>query len=1079
MKNRFIIFLLFISSLLSANTYYVATTGKDLNLGTFDKPWATWQKAFETAQAGDTVYFRGGIYRPSGTYNPVRANHTEIYPSGGIGHNGTEGNPICYFAYPNDYEAGNYPILDCSQVNRPNWYNTGLVMIEVNFLHFKGLTIRNVWQKRNGVTASGVMAAGITVGMGFNLTFENMNINNIAGRAIGVTAAVMNHPELATYDTTRFINCDFYDLCDSLCASTDPETCATSSIGGLADGIKVDSYGGSHIIIRGCRIWHFGDNGIDLSSTATADIDSCWTWRGGDFHFTLADGPYEGEGTGIKYGDLRTPMTRPWRSIRHCISAYNSFLGFDENNSGSWNDPLPVNVYNNTSFKNRIGFGNFSYTTGRKILSDYKNNISYLDRTYERGCEVNCDINESYNSWDSASCNAPLTKRVFLTDEDFLSLDSTQLYRPRKANGNLPDIDFLELSSTSNAIDRGTDTDLAYYGSAPDIGAFEYWGTNSNQKMVTGISVTGAGGVKSINTNKGTLQLLSIISPNDATNNTVTWSITNGSNLASINAATGLVTAINDGVITVRATANDGTGVYGTLTITITNQVIRVVNITVVGDGGVSLITSIGATLQLIVTLLPANATNKAVTWSISSGTDKATISSTGLVTALDNGTAIARATANDGTGVYGTLVITISNQVIPSTSIAVTGGSAIATDGGTLQLSALVQPANATNKAVTWSISSGTDKATISSTGLVTALDNGTAIARATANDGTGVYGTLTITLSNQTNVSIINEPPLIVVNYKPSSYSGFVSEINASGTYDNNKDNLTFLWITPNNLPVSSISGSTLRYLSPNLITSQIIQITLKVSDGKTTQSKVIPIEILPYKPDLEVAEISNIESSSYQPPFSPYNVIDGNIGTMWSADGDSNQWLIIELKQSFEINHVKLAFQPGQRKESYFDLLGSKDKIYWEPILNKTASCDFSGDIQVFEFPASKTGKEFNYVKLIGRGNSQDTWNYISELKVFGYRHRNTLSFENLPVKVYPNPAKKFVNLRIDQSTLIPEFIQLIDLSGMVLLQEKLDPNLREFTIPLNLKNGTYIIKLGTNKVIFFTQKLIIAN
>ena len=42
----------------------------------------------------------------------------------------------------------------------------------------------------------------------------------------------------------------------------------------------------------------------------------------------------------------------------------------------------------------------------------------------------------------------------------------------------------------------------------------------------------------------------------------------------------------------------------------------------------------------------------------------------TGLVTSVSNGTVTARATANDGSGVVGSLVITISNQVIPVTGI-------------------------------------------------------------------------------------------------------------------------------------------------------------------------------------------------------------------------------------------------------------------------------------------------------------------------------------------------------------------------------------------------------------------------
>ena len=83
----------------------------------------------------------------------------------------------------------------------------------------------------------------------------------------------------------------------------------------------------------------------------------------------------------------------------------------------------------------------------------------------------------------------------------------------------------------------------------------------------------------------------------------------------------------------------------------------------------------------------------------------------------------------------------------IPVTGITVTGASgatAITTDNGTLQLTATILPADATNKTVTWSVVNGTGQATISSTGLVTAVSNGTVTARATANDGSGVVGSL-----------------------------------------------------------------------------------------------------------------------------------------------------------------------------------------------------------------------------------------------------------------------------------------------------------------------------------------------
>lgn len=276
----------------------------------------------------------------------------------------------------------------------------------------------------------------------------------------------------------------------------------------------------------------------------------------------------------------------------------------------------------------------------------------------------------------------------------------------------------------------------------------------SNQVVpVTGITITGAGGVTMITTDNGSLQLSAEVLPGNTTDKTVTWSLVNGAGLANIN-NTGLVTTVDNGTITVRATANDGSGVYGTLVITISNQVIPVTGITVAESSGRTTITADNGTLQLIATVLPANATNKTVTWSIVNNTGQAIINATGRVTAIDNGTVTVSATAIDGSGVYGTLVITISNQIIPVTTVTVSGAGSennITTDNGSLQLITTVLPVNASNKTVTWSLINGTGQATINTTGLVTAIVNGTVTARATAMDGSGVYGILEITISNQ----------------------------------------------------------------------------------------------------------------------------------------------------------------------------------------------------------------------------------------------------------------------------------------------------------------------------------------
>lgn len=95
-----------------------------------------------------------------------------------------------------------------------------------------------------------------------------------------------------------------------------------------------------------------------------------------------------------------------------------------------------------------------------------------------------------------------------------------------------------------------------------------------------------------------------------------------------------------------------------------------------------------------------------------------------------------------------GTLLLTITNQV---------NMAAITTDKGTYQVTATVLPANATDKTLTWSV---TGPATITQAGLVTATGNGTAVVTATAKDGSGISGTLSIPISGQkilvTNITL-----------------------------------------------------------------------------------------------------------------------------------------------------------------------------------------------------------------------------------------------------------------------------------------------------------------------------------
>jgi uncharacterized protein YjdB len=314
--------------------------------------------------------------------------------------------------------------------------------------------------------------------------------------------------------------------------------------------------------------------------------------------------------------------------------------------------------------------------------------------------------------------------------------------------------------------------------------------------------------------------------------------MTNGTGQATIN-STGLVTADANGLVTARATANDGSGVYGTLIITISNQIIPVTGITVAGTGGATTISANGGSLQLSAGILPVNATIQTVTWSMTNDTGQATINSNGLVTAIASGTVTARATANDGSNVYGTLTITISNQVIPVMGITVSGAGGatlIATIGGTLQLNAVIAPANATNQSVSWSMSNGTGDASVSSSGLVTAITSGIVTARATANDGSGVYGTLVITISNH----IIPVTSIIITgeggNTSIASKNGSL-QLNAV-IIPSNATNQTVTWSIGSGSGQASINSTGL----VTAISSGIVTARALANDGSGTNGTIL---------------------------------------------------------------------------------------------------------------------------------------------------------------------------------------------------------------------------------------------
>ena len=141
-----------------------------------------------------------------------------------------------------------------------------------------------------------------------------------------------------------------------------------------------------------------------------------------------------------------------------------------------------------------------------------------------------------------------------------------------------------------------------------------------------------------------------------------------------------------------------------------------------------------GDTEELMATVMPENATDKGIEWK-SSDESVATVSQTGLVTALKEGSSAITVITNDG-GFKATCDVTVNKKVIAVTSVVLGNTELTLVEGEEEKLAVAVTPENATDKSVVWE-SGNESVATVSQEGLVTAVGEGKATITVKTNDG------------------------------------------------------------------------------------------------------------------------------------------------------------------------------------------------------------------------------------------------------------------------------------------------------------------------------------------------------
>jgi len=512
MRKVAVILLIMISVSANARIRYVSTRGNDLNAGTDSSStgaWATWKKGFAEAMPGDTIYFMGGVYYSIEKIilNPITRTGWE----NGIGRSGTAEKPIMYSSYP-----GQWAILDCIKHcdNKPvgipgnPFYNSAIELYFVRNIHFKDFEVRNVYQ------CDAVLNGAITSFHSCYLTFEHIVLHDVSQRGWQVEggafksfyeAGFMDWTDETPYwnfdvDTIRWINCDTYNVCDSL----------STEIGNGGDVFHTSLYPENVMIWEGCRLWNYSDDGFNAAGAGGLRIiNNCWMMPSNKYYWT--NGVFETERNGMKAGWNAHPYTdEPWLwpipTQHNTLQVSNSLVMFGE--IAFREGPNNIGYYhNNTVYKCGLGFESTMEPTAQyPQRPSYKNNLIHkmtkdnaYGLPYMTWLYGTIPYDESNNSWVRTGSEPyfQVNTAFTVTDDDFVGLSGsdyadslylTSLFlAQRQSDGSLPAIKPLSIAEGSDLIDAGTRyiavdvqnvgltlSPSLYAGDAPDIGYYEY-----------------------------------------------------------------------------------------------------------------------------------------------------------------------------------------------------------------------------------------------------------------------------------------------------------------------------------------------------------------------------------------------------------------------------------------------------------------------------------------------------------------------------------------------------------------------------------------------------------------------------
>lgn len=229
--------------------------------------------------------------------------------------------------------------------------------------------------------------------------------------------------------------------------------------------------------------------------------------------------------------------------------------------------------------------------------------------------------------------------------------------------------------------------------------------------------------------------------PASADDKTVSWK-SSDAKVATIDATTGIVTAVATGNAIITATSNDDSNLSDAYELYVKKAVNQATKVAVYGKPSMG----IGETYAMAYELWPVDADIKTVYW-VSTNTNVATVNEYGVVTAVSEGSTFIRAIATDGSNQSGEFRVNVSKTSNKVTRVKIYGSSTLSKDAVDY-LAYEIWPVTASDKTVSWK-SSNTKVATVNEYGVVSAVSAGTTTISATANDGSNETDSYILTVT------------------------------------------------------------------------------------------------------------------------------------------------------------------------------------------------------------------------------------------------------------------------------------------------------------------------------------------